>query len=110
MFTAGVTLGPAFLTGAPFDALEARRIGLVDLVSDDVDATVAEVVEGVLMGAPAAVAATKQILRRVPALGRDDAYDEMRRLSEDLFAGPDAQEGIAALFAKRPPSWQRGDA
>lgn len=100
-------IGPAFLTGAGFDASEARRIGLVDVVSDDVDAAVADLVGGVLMGAPEAVAATKRILRRVPLLERDDGYEEMRRLSEELFAGTDAQEGIAALFEKRPPAWQR---
>ena len=102
-------IAPAFLTGASFDADEARRIGLVDVVSDDVDAAVDELVAGVLMGAPDAVAETKRLLRRVPTLDRDDGYEEMRLLSEKLFAGADAREGIAALFEKRATSWQRAD-
>jgi hypothetical protein len=30
----------------------------------------------------------------------------MRQLSEELFGGPDAAEGMAAFAERRPPSWQ----
>ena len=68
--------------------------------------TVAELCAGIRMGAPRAVAETKRMLREVPALERDDAFERMRQLSEELFSGPDAAEGMAAFAEKRPPSWQ----
>ena len=62
--------------------------------------------DGIRMGAPRAVAETKRMLRLVPTLDRDEAFTRMRALSDELFAGPDAAEGMAAFAEKRPPSWQ----
>lgn len=99
-------LAAPFLTGEVFDAEHARQIGLVSHVADDVDATVTELCRGILSGAPGAVAATKRLLHEVPALGLDEAFDQMQRLSEELFQGPEAAEGMAAFVEKRPPSWR----
>ncbi len=101
-------IAAAMLTGEVFDADEARSIGLVTHVSDDVAATVAELCDGIRAGAPRAVRETKHLLHRVPTLDRDAAFDEMRALSDDLFAGPDAQEGMAAFKEKRRPTWPVG--
>ena len=98
-------IATAMLTGEVFDAADARDIGLVTHVSDDVDASVASLCEGVLAGAPAAIAATKAMLARVPTLDRDTAFAEMRTLSESLFSGPDAAEGMASFVERRRPSW-----
>lgn len=103
----GSRLAAAFLTGEPFSAEHARDVGLITHVSDDVDATVADLCDGIMMGAPNAVAATKRMLRDVPTLGPDDAFDRMRALSDELFGSADAAEGMAAFAEKRPPSWQR---
>lgn len=102
----GLRLASAFLTGEQFSAAHACDVGLVTHVSHDVPATVAELCAGIRMGAPAAVAATKRMIREVPTLPRDEAFAEMRALSDRLFASPDAQEGMAAFADKRPPSWQ----
>jgi enoyl-CoA hydratase/carnithine racemase len=102
-------IAAAMLTGEPFDAEHARDIGLVSHVAEDVDAAVGRLCEGVLAGAPGAVAATKDILRRVPDMERTAAFDEMRRLSESLFLGPEGQEGMAAFREKRSPVWPAAD-
>ncbi len=98
-------LAAAFLTGEPFDATAARDAGLVTHVTGDVAATVAALCDGIRMGAPRAVAETKRMLRLVPTLSRDEAFTRMRGLSDELFAGPDAAEGMAAFAEKRPPRW-----
>jgi len=97
--------GPA-LTGAEFTAEFAREIGLITHVTDDVTASVAELTDGIKLGAPAAVAETKRILRTVPTLERDVAFAQMGELSERMFSGPDATEGMTAFAERRPPSWQ----
>ena len=98
-------IASAMLTGENFDANEARDIGLVTHVSDDVPATVAALCDGVRAGAPRAVAETKGLLGLVPGLDRDEAFARMGKLSGELFGGPDAQEGMGAFREKRLPSW-----
>ena len=95
-----------FLTGEVFDAADARAMGLVTHVSADVAATVTTLIDGLLMGAPTAVAATKALLRRVPTLDRATAYAEMQALSESLFNSADGAEGMASFREKRRPRWQ----
>lgn len=98
-------IAAAMLTGESFGADEAREIGLVTHVSDDVAATVATLCDGIRAGAPRAVAETKRLLQRVPTVDRDVAFTEMRALSDELFGGPDAAEGMAAFREKRSPVW-----
>ncbi len=37
---------------------------------------------------------------------RDAAFEQMRALSDELFASADGMEGMAAFAEKRRPSWQ----
>jgi len=93
-----------FLTGERFDAHEARRIGLVTHVTDDVDAEVARLCDGVLRGGPAAVAATKRLLHR-PAGDFDADLAAMAALSDSLFRSDEGMEGMRSFLEKRPPRW-----
>ncbi len=95
----------AMLTGERFDATEARSMGLVTHVTNEVTATVAELCEGIRAGAPRAVAETKRLLRTVPTMSRDDAFAAMKDLSDELFRGPDAAIGMQAFAEKRSPRW-----
>jgi hypothetical protein len=38
-------------------------------------------------------------------MDRDNAFDEMGRLSDALFRGPEAQIGMQAFKEKRLPIW-----
>jgi enoyl-CoA hydratase/carnithine racemase len=98
-------IAAAMLTGEVFTASEAREMGLITHVSDDVPAMVGTLCAGVLAGAPRAVTETKRLLRRVPTLDRESAFTEMRALSDELFSSPDAREGMAAFREKRQPNW-----
>ena len=98
-------IAAAMLTGERFDAAEARAIGLVTHVSADVEATVAELCDGIVAGAPRAVAETKRLLHSVPTMDRSAAFEAMRALSDELFAGPDAAKGMAAFAEKRTVIW-----
>lgn len=93
-------LAAPFLTGETFDAASAREMGLVTHVTDDVAATVATVVAGILAGAPNAVAATRRVLR-----SGSPAMTEMQALSEALFNSPEAAEGMRAFASKTTPAW-----
>lgn len=95
-------LAAPFLTGEVFDAAAALEMGLVTHVADDVPATVADLVAGVLAGAPGAVAATKRLLRTA------GDWAEMQALSESLFTSAEAAEGMRAFAERRPPRWDQG--
>jgi enoyl-CoA hydratase/carnithine racemase len=100
-------IAAAMLTGEAFDAEDARQMGLVTHVSGDVVSTVDDLCDGILQGAPSAVAATKQVLHSVASMERDAAFDAMAALSNEMFNGPDAAEGMAAFAEKRRPNWSR---
>jgi methylglutaconyl-CoA hydratase len=56
-------------------------------------------------GGPAALAATKAMLRRAPAGTMADDFDAMLRLSAQFFASEEGQEGMTAFAEKRSPRW-----
>jgi methylglutaconyl-CoA hydratase len=96
-----------FLTGEVFDGPRAAAAGLVNAAvpAADLDAAVARYCTLLSLGAPGALAATKQVLRRPPGASMAADFAELSALSARHFAGPEGQEGIAAFRAKRPASW-----
>lgn len=96
-----------FLTGEVFDGTRAAAVGLVNSAVDsaDLDAEVSRYVDMLVLGAPGALAASKQVLRRVRPASMSEDIDAMLSLSAEHFAGDEGQEGIAAFAEKRQPSW-----
>ncbi|MGI5394300.1 enoyl-CoA hydratase family protein [Streptomyces sp. CA-251251] len=94
-----------YLTGERFDAAEAARIGLVTAAGDDVDAVLEPVLDGVRRASPQALAATKRLLtaKVLEAFDRDAA--QLTALSAELFASPQAREGMTAFLERRDPEW-----
>ncbi len=95
------------LTGERVSADRVRAAGLVTQVveADALDATVSGFVEQLRLGGPEAVARTKELLRRVPAMTRDDAFAWTAEVSAGLFTSPEAREGMTAFIEKRRPEW-----
>jgi len=84
-----------FLTGERFDAQTALRIGLVQEVAEDLDATVHAIVEQLLSSGPNATRAAKALVRRRPD-GRETAQIAARmRTSEE------GQERLRAFLERR---------
>jgi len=75
------------------------------LTRPEVDAVISDLLEG----GPAALAASKQLLRRVPKLGFDEGLDWTEQLSASLFAGSEAAEGMSAFLQKRRPAWAQNE-
>jgi methylglutaconyl-CoA hydratase len=96
-----------FLSGERITAERAVEVGLLNraVPRDELDTAVAEVVEKVVAGGPAALAASKRLLREVPDRSRDDAFAMTQQLSSELFASDEAAEGMAAFREKRPARW-----
>ena len=98
------------LTGETFTAGEAARTGLLSAVTADeaaLDDWVAARTLAISKSAPGAVRATKALLRTLRAQAWADGLATAAATSADLFAGPEAAEGMAAFLEKRRPSWDR---
>ena len=97
----------AFLRGRRFDGVEAARLGLITAAvpADQLDAEIDAIVDDLLLGGPLALAAAKDVLRRVPEMDRADALPWAADRSAELFASEEAAEGMRAYLEKRRPRW-----
>lgn len=98
------------LSAEVFDALEAKRIGLVHEVvaADNLQEKGEQVVAQLLKNSPAAMAGVKDLL--FYQSGRcvdDDLIEETAVRIANVRASSEGKEGVSAFLEKRPPSWIR---
>lgn len=96
------------MTGAMMDTDAARAVGLVDLVTSDMDQALAAQQKKVMAAAPQALATIKRQLAALAFQTRD----KQRLMAAETFAeamlSDEAREGISAFFDKRKPKWAEG--
>lgn len=96
------------LTAERFDAAEARRIGLVHEVvpAAGLVSAAAAILAALAGNGPAALAATKDLIRAVAGrpIDAEVVADTARRIA-DARASDEGREGIAAFLEKRKPNW-----
>lgn len=93
------------LTGDPFDAAEAHRIGLVQEVTAPGGhvARAMEIAQRISSAAPLGVQATLANARKAEAEGPTAAARAILPAAQELFDSDDAREGMASLIEKREP-------
>ncbi|WP_298992705.1 enoyl-CoA hydratase-related protein [uncultured Pseudokineococcus sp.] len=101
--------GPArtralLLTSRMLDAREAGAVGLADVVleAEELDAGVRDLLDGLRSAAPLALAAFKQLDRRLAAVDLPDDEDLLRA----CYGSSDFREGVTAFLDRRPPRWE----
>lgn len=98
-----------FQTAERFDAATAHTLGLVHEVvpRERLDDRVDEIIGTLLDNGPAAMAAAKDLIRRVGSGPVDDAMveDTAQRIA-DIRATGEGREGVQAFLEKRGPKWQ----
>jgi methylglutaconyl-CoA hydratase len=99
-----------FLTAERFSGAEALRIGLVHqlVAAAELDASVDALLAQLLAASPAAIAASKELIRSVArgAIDQDMIADTAARIAA-ARTSPDGKEGIRSFLEKRKPSWSR---
>lgn len=97
-----------FLTAERFSAAEAFRIGFVhDIVRmAELDTCVNALLGHLLAASPAAIAASKDLIRAVARapIGQKMIADTAARIAA-ARASPDGKEGIRSFLEKRKPAW-----
>lgn len=98
-----------FLTAEHFDADEAHALGLVHEVvpRERLNGRLDELIEHLLDKGPNAMAACKDLIRRVASGPVDDAMveDTAQRIA-DIRATDEGREGVRAFLEKRGPNWR----
>lgn len=96
------------LTAEPFAAAEAYRIGFVQEIAQDeeLDGVINQILGHLVSGAPAAHAATKELIRSVARkpLGPELVRDTATRIAT-ARASDEGKEGIRSFLEKRKPAW-----
>jgi len=95
------------LTGERVSAERVQQAGMVNRVvaAADLDAEVADLVGQLRLGGPQALAATKDLLRKVPTMSRTEAFGWTADLSGALFASDEARAGMTAFLSRTPAPW-----
>ena len=99
-----------FLTGEPFSAAEACRLGLVHQVvpQSGLDASIESLTSALLAGGPQSQARAKRLIAEITGRPVDDALEAFTARSiADARASPEGREGITAFLEKRKPAWRR---
>ena len=102
-----------FLTAERFDASEAYRIGLVQELcpAEELDGTINALLGHLVAAGPAALAATKDLIRAIAhrTVDEDAVQDTATRIAT-IRASTEGREGIRSFLEKRKPSWVEGPA
>eukprot|EP00949_MAST-11_sp_MAST-11-sp1_P003172 g3172.t1 len=99
-----------FLTAEMFDAAEAKHIGLLHDVVEDLDEHRQHLEKALNMCSPRALGGSKELIDQVANRPIDDSLRKWTatRLA-DVRESADGQEGMSAFIEKRKPSWLRDD-
>lgn len=97
----------AFLVADMMPARRAAELGLLNLAvpADELDATVARYVDGLVRGGPRTLATTKRLLQAMDGLSATQAATLADEASRGLFTTNEAREGVAAFIERRPAAW-----
>lgn len=95
------------LTGEKFDSAAALAAGLVGTVVED--PALPEELQALAAAfhqcEPHALAATRALLRQVPAMDVSSGFSHTAAVSRQFFASAEASEGIASFRERRLPRW-----
>ncbi|MFE0756673.1 enoyl-CoA hydratase-related protein [Inquilinus sp. NPDC058860] len=96
-----------FLTAERFDAVEARRLGLVhELVAGDgLEEAARQILMSLRGNGPAAVRAAKDLVAAVAGRPPAEVEEDCARRIAAIRAGEEGREGVAAFLEKRKASW-----
>ena len=98
-----------FVTAERFSAAEAHRLGFVHERAhpETIDATVDAIVQTLVANGPAAVKASKRLVKDLAGepLTPELRADTARRIA-DIRASEEGREGVQSFLNKRAPSWQ----
>jgi len=98
-----------FLTGERFSAERAHELGLLTQVvtEEDLDDAVRKKIDLLLGCGPSAVAACKELIRKMERIDPEEISEFTANMIADLRASEEGKEGISSFLDKKKPKWYR---
>jgi methylglutaconyl-CoA hydratase len=98
-----------FLTAERFTAETALTLGLIHQLhsAETLQAKADELISALLNNGPIALMACKALLRKISPADSPEIREFTTTLIANLRTSQEGQEGLAAFFEKRAPSWQK---
>ncbi len=95
------------MRGQAIDAKKAEEWGLINesVPANELDNAVDKLASDLANLAPGTMQFGLEAYVKQDAMDFDQALPYLGKKSAETFAGPDAQEGIAAFLEKREPNW-----
>jgi enoyl-CoA hydratase/carnithine racemase len=93
------------LTGRILGAQEARQIGLVQEVTNDLEKRAAELATTIAESSPTAIQSGLAFVQEVRGKDWGTAGEIARRIRDEVFASDDFAEGVRAFHEKRVARW-----
>ncbi len=99
----------AFLSGERFSPERAAEMGLINasVAPEDLHQRVDSIVNKILKGGPSGIAAAKNLVYAVPTMNTADAFAWTTELSQSLFDGEEAKDGIVAYRQRQSAPWDQ---
>ena len=96
-----------FMRGQAIDAKKAEDWGLINhsVPKNELDKVVSDMASDLANLAPGTMQFGLEAYVNQDGMNFDEALPYLGKKSAETFAGPDAQEGIAAFLEKRDPNW-----
>ena len=96
-----------FTSARTFSPKEGQKIGLIKsfTTSDKIDDTITNEILPFLKNAPAALSASKKLVRNLSVKIDENTIRFTVEALADVWENPEAIEGINAFFEKRKPNW-----
>ncbi len=96
-----------YLTGEKFDANTADSLGLLHMVTEDLDQAGKEMAATLMNNGPMAMASIKTKLSSYNREKHQTVMDHTARVIAGLRVSQEGQEGITAFLEKRRPNWKK---
>ena len=95
------------MRGQAIDAKKAEEWGLINhsVPKNELDKVVSDMASDLANLAPGTMQFGLEAYVNQDGMNFDEAFPYLGKKSAETFAGPDAQEGIAAFLEKRDPNW-----
>lgn len=109
MWIGRVRAAELLMLGGRFDAEEAYRLGLINRVCEpeETEAVAWEACQKLAAQAPAAIRATKELLKRPNLAALEDTMRAEGALFGERLKSPEAAESLQAFMEKRKPDFSR---
>lgn len=94
------------IRGKTLNAMEAQKTGLVNCVTENIDAEVLALAEEIIQYSPSAIRLGLEAFDHLKSIPESEAHSYLKKMLSNAIKTGDAKEGMTAFAEKRKPMWR----